>query len=560
MQGVGAPVASAAGRDARARVVLIRVVVDDLANDLRRPEAYPPPLPHTVELRETHVSWVMLTESDVYKVKKPVSLGFLDFSTLEARRKACEAEVVLNNRLATGVYFGIVPVRRGPDGRLHLHEGGEIVDWAVHMLRLPDAHRADVRLARGQLTAADIDKVADHLAAFHARCERTPEIAAHGAVDRVEANVVENFAQTREEVTRFLSGAQAKEVEDFQRGILRDRAMLFERRRAEGFVRDGHGDLRLEHVYFGGRDEVSAPDGITVLDCIEFNDRFRCADVGADLAFLSMDLAAHGRVDLAERLVARYARATDDFDLYALIDFFESYRAWVRGKVSVMLAASTDDEALRAKAEADARKHLLLALSADRASLLTPVVVAVGGIIASGKSTVAEALADRLAAPVVDADRTRKSMLGVAHRNPLHVGAFEGPYDPRFTDEVYDEVVRRADVVLTSGRPVVLDASFRTRALRARARALAEKHGVPFLFVECRVPEDVCIARLEQREARGGVSDGRRAIFADFVRRVEPVDELASGEHLVLDTSRPLASSLETLGEHLRTWPTGLTG
>lgn len=526
--------------------------------DLLRPEAYPPPRPHAVELRETHVSWVFLTESDVYKVKKPVSLGFLDFASIEARRRACEAEVVLNNRLATGAYFGVVPVRRGEDGRLHVHEGGEVVDWAVHMLRLPDALRADVRLAAGELTPRDVDRIADHVAAFHARCLRTPEVAAYGAVSQVEANVRENFAQTRGHVTSFLTDAQAAEVEAFQLGVLRDKGPLLERRRAEGFVRDGHGDLRLEHVYFGGR-PADPTGGITILDCIEFADRFRCADVGADLAFLSMDLAAHGRVDLAERLVARYARATDDFDLYALIDFFESYRAWVRGKVSVMLAAQTEDDALRARAEADARKHLLLALSADRASLLAPVVVAVGGIIASGKSTVADALGDRLGAPVVDADRTRKSMLGVAHRAQVHVGAFEGPYDPRFTDEVYEEVIRRGDVVVASGRPVVLDASFRTRALRSRARDLAAKHGVPFLFVECRVPEDVCLARLAKREAEGGVSDGRRAIFQDFVRRVEPVDELLAQEHLVLDTAAPLPRSLELLQAHLRTWPEGLS-
>lgn len=529
----------------------------DLATDLLDPRAYPPPHPHAVDLRETHVSWVFLTESDVYKVKKPVSLGFLDFTTLEARRRACEAEVVLNQRLATGAYLGLVPVRVGEGGRLHLHEGGEVVDWAVHMLRLPDEARADVRLARGALTGDDVDRVAEHLAAFHARCARTPEIAAHGAVERLTANVTENFEAVREDVARFLAPAEASEVEAFQLGVLRDRATLLERRRVEGLVRDGHGDLRLEHVYFGG---PGAAEGITVLDCIEFADRFRCADVCADVAFLSMDLEAHGRVDLAERLLARYARATDDYDLYALVDFFESYRAWVRGKVSVLHArAATSDEA-RARAEADARRHLLLALAEDRASLLAPVVVAVGGIIASGKSTVAEALADELSAPVVDADRTRKSMLGVAHRAEVHVGAFEGPYDPRFTDEVYDEVVRRAEVVLESGRPVILDASFRTRDLRRRARELARRRGVPFLFVECRVPKEVCLARLERREREGGVSDGRRAIFEDFVARVEQADELPTEEHLVLDTSAPLDVSRAALEERLRTWPPGLRG
>ncbi len=527
--------------------------MDDLARDLLRPDAYPPPRPYQVELRETHVSWVFLTESDVFKVKKPVDLGFLDFRQIGARRKACEDEVLLNQRLAAGTYFGVVPVRRGEDGRRHFHEGGELVDWAVHMLRLPDDARADVRLARGDLGPDDVDRIAEHLAAFHARCERSAAISAHGDPHRVAANVRENFEGTRGDVTRFLTAAQASEVESYQLATLCDRHALLERRRASGLVRDGHGDLRLEHVYF---DEGKR--GITILDCIEFADRFRCADVACDLAFLSMDLAAHGRVDLAERLVARYARATDDYDLYGVIDLFESYRAWVRGKVSMVVASQEADDALRVRAEEDARKHLLLALSSDRASLLAPVVVAVGGVIASGKSTIADAVADRLGAPVVDADRTRKSLLGVGHRAELHVGAFEGPYDPRVTDTVYDEVIRRAEVVLDSGRPVVLDASFRTRAMRERARALAKRHGIPFLFVECRAEEDVCVARLAKREAEGSVSDGRRAIFADFVKAVEPTVELAEAEHLVLDTSLPVVTSVATLEERLRTWPKGL--
>jgi uncharacterized protein len=528
----------------------------ELPDDLLRPEAYPPPTPGAVELRATHVSWAFLTEAEVYKVKKPVDLGFLSFSTIDARRRACEAEVVLNGRLAAGVYLGVVPVRRGPDGRLHFHEEGELVDWAVRMLRLPDDHRADVRLAHGQLDGTAIDAIAEHLASFHARCLSDAAIREHGSVATIHGNVRENFAQTKDAIARVVSSEHAREIERYQLGFLAANEALFERRRLEGFVRDGHGDLRLEHIYLEESPEEG--DGITVLDCIEFSERFRCADVAADLAFLSMDLAAHGRVDLAERLLASYARASNDFDLYTLVDFYESYRAYVRGKVAMMLAETSPDAALREQAEADARRHFLLALSAERRALLPPVVVAVGGVIASGKSTVADALAGRLGAPVIDADRTRKAMLGVGAREAVHVGAFEGPYDPKVTGAVYDEIARRGSVVLASGRPVVLDASFRTADLRRRARDLAERHGVPFLFVECRAPEEVCIARLAERERAGSVSDGRREIFRDFVARVEPVAELAPEEHLVLDTSQPLEASLASVGDRVRTWPDGL--
>ncbi len=536
--------------------MLCPIRMGELKDDLARPHAYTLPMPRAVELRETHASWVFLTEAEVFKVKKPVSFGFLDFSTAEKRRLACEAEVVLNTRLAAGVYLGVVPVRRSPDGRYHFHEGGDVVDWAVHMLRLSDDHRADVRLARGELGGAAIARIAEHLAAYHARSRRGADVAHHGTISTIERNVRESFAETESVIASLMTPAQAAELRSYQLGTLEKSAERFERRRLEGRIVDGHGDLRLEHIYL--EDTPEAGDGITILDCIEFDERFRCADVCADLAFLSMDLIAHGRVDLAELLLARYSRAADDYELYGLVDFYESYRAFVRGKVAMLLAATVKEGFQRERLRAEARRHLLLALSFDRKSLLAPSVVAVGGVIASGKSTVADALGVRLSAPIIDADRTRKAMLGVAAERPLRTGAFAGPYDPAVTDAVYDEMIRRASIVLASGRPVIFDASFRTAELRRRARRLASEHGVPFLFTECRAPSEVCLERLDARERKRTVSDGRRAIFFDFLRRSEPVTELAASEHVVVDTTKPVADSMRVLETRLRFWPEDL--
>jgi len=306
-------------------------------------------------------------------------------------------------------------------------------------------------------------------------------------------------------------------------------------------------------MYFGG-------DGsLTVIDCIEYSDRFRCGDVCADVAFFSMDLAAHGQVGLAERFLAKYARATGDYDLYAVVDFYEDYRAYVRGKVAVLTAREATSE-LRDRALADARRHFAFALSTGRRSLLEPVVVAVGGVIASGKSTVAEALADRLSAPVIDADRTRKQLVGLAPTSHDSSAPFEGPYNQAMTARVYAEVMLRASTVLESGRPVILDASFRTEDMRYAARELATEHGVPFLMVECRASPAVCRERLVRREREASVSDGRLAIFDAFCARAEPVREIADAERLVLDTERPLEDTLGALDERLRTWPKGFNG
>ena len=516
-----------------------------------RPQAYPSPAPQAVELRETHVSWVFMTPGDVYKVKKPVRFGFLDFGTIEARRRACEAEVILNTRLATGTYLGLVPVRLDRMGRHHFGPEGEVVDWAVHMLRLPDAFRADERLANGTLTREHIDSAATFLADFHARARSDEQTAAYGTTKAIAREVSENFAEVDAAQEGLLTASQAREVEGFQLDFLRQRARLFDHRREQGHIREGHGDLKLEHLYFGEE------GGLTIIDCIEFSERFRCGDVCADIAFLSMDLAAHGHVELAERFIAQYARAADDFELYALVDFYESYRAYVRGKVSTLTARQAHGK-VRVAAQADARRFFALALSAGRRSLLSPVVVVVGGVIASGKSTVAEALGDRLSAPILDADRTRKRLLGLVPTEHAASRAFEGPYDLRTTERVYAELMLRASIVLESGRPVVLDASFRTEEMRRAARELAMEHGVPFLMVECRARPEVCRERLVRREREASVSDGRLAIFDAFLARVEPIREIDEAERVVLDTERPLAETLATLDERLRTWPKGL--
>jgi uncharacterized protein len=521
-----------------------------LKTELLRPEAHAPlARARGVTLIETHISWVFLLDDDVVKVKKPVNLGFLDFGTVKQRRAACDAEVHLNERLAPGVYLGVIPIRRGADGRATLGGSGPIIDWAVHMRRLRDEARADVLLAAKSLAPRAIDAIARRIASFHDSCRNDAETARFGSASVIEHNLLENFAQTQSVLAKYLTSADADEIQRWQQSFLRGHASLFERRAAQGRVRDGHGDLRLEHVYLKG-------DHVTVLDCIEYNERFRFADVCADIAFLSMDLAGHGRVDLAERLLAVYAREANDFDLYAVVDFYEGYRAYVRAKVAAMLAEDASvDETTRQRAAEQARRHFLLALSADRRSLLLPMVVAVGGIIASGKSTIAERLGEEMSAPVIDADRTRKAMLHMEPTRRIEEPAWTGAYDPAFTESVYAEVLRRASIVLDSGRPVVLDASFRTSSMRNAARELANRHCVQFRFLECHAPADTCRARLVERERIGGVSDGRLGIFDAFAKSFEPIGELPPDDHIALDTTRPVEASLETLRSHLTMWP-----
>lgn len=498
-----------------------------------------------VRLVTTHISQVLVGPERALKLKKPVDLGFLDFTTLERRRLACEAEVLLNRRLAPDVYLAVRPVARGEGGALQLAgDSLSAVDYAVEMRALDDSDRYDVLLARGQLEGAAVDALADELVRFHGEQPTSRAIAAFGAPPSVRANCEENFTQLGAALAELVGASAAEALVGAAREGLAALSGLMTLRSDGGRVRDGHGDLRLEHVYRSAR-------GPVVVDCIEFNDRFRYADVCADVAFLAMDLRAHGRVDLAERFVARYAERSGDFDLYRLLAFYEAYRAVVRAKIAVFGArASTFDWEARERCEAEARRLLRLAVAESGRPLAEPRLIAVGGVIASGKSTVAAHLFERLGAPIVEADRVRKQMLGLAARARVDEGAWSGAYDPAFTDEVYREVLRRARVVLASGRPVIVDASFRSRSLRAAAREAALAVGARFSFVECRVPYELCRERLAARDRDvSRVSDGRSEIFDAFVARYEPVDELAADEHVVVDTRGALAPAFaEALG------------
>jgi len=486
------------------------------------------------ELIETHISWVFMGVTEVFKVKRPVDLGFLDFTTVEKRREACVAEVRLNRRLAPEVYIDVVPITVNASGVHAIAAEGTVVEWAVHMRRLAIDRRADELLQADLLEPRLIDDLAARVARFHdgARCDA--ETSRHGSVSTIRRNVQENFEQTRGSIDEYLSLEQAREIEAWQLDTLGDEDR-FKGRIDGGRVRDGHGDLRLEHVYF------EADESITIIDCIEFNDRFRYGDVCADIAFLSMDLAWHGRVDLAERFLARYARESDDYDLYGVVNFYESYRAFVRGKVASLLAADTEASAdARERARREARRYFILALAYERPPLVPPRVVAVGGLIASGKSHAAATIGQLLAAPVVSSDRTRKRLMGRKPTDSMKSEAWSGAYSRGATEAVYDELWRLSDLVLSSGRPIVIDASFRTVAMRDAARRLANRHGVPFLLIECDAPRELIWERLASREGLDGQdSDARTGLLDEFTKRFEPIDELPRSEHLRLDTSQP---------------------
>ena len=306
-----------------------------------------PDAPDGAELVQTHGSYVLLGRESAYKLKKPLNLGFLNYSTLERRRAACEAEVRLNRRLSEGVYRGVQPIT-GANGGYRLSGSGEIVDYAVVMRRLPQVDMMDARVAAGRVTLADIDRLVARLVPFYRTAATGGEIDRAGEPETLLSRWQENFLQT----LRYCGSTL--DAETYQRiaaavyaDIVRLRP-VFARRIREGRIRDGHGDLRLSAICLS--------DPIQVLDCVEFDDTYRYGDVAADVAFLVVDLDRHGRADLAAAFVDRFAAAVDDLDMRSVLPYYCSYRAYVRGKVDSILLDEPEAPADQKRAAAAAAR------------------------------------------------------------------------------------------------------------------------------------------------------------------------------------------------------------
>jgi len=289
-----------------------------------RKEAYPEPT-HNVEFKETHISLVFIADEYVYKIKKPVNFGFLDFSTLEKRKHYCEKEVELNKRLSPDVYMGVLPVTFD-NGTIILGGKGRAIEYAVKMRKLPMEYLMIRMLRENRLTNEMVEKVAKAIALFHAQSAVSKEIEKFGSIDVIKTNTDENFSQTEKYVGQCITKSEFDSIKSYTDDYLNNKPALFSGRVAERRIKDCHGDLHLEHV--------CVSDPIRIFDCIEFNDRFRYSDTAADIAFLAMDLDFNGRRDLSEILMNAYVDFSGDKEVAKVVTFYKVYRAYVRGKVT----------------------------------------------------------------------------------------------------------------------------------------------------------------------------------------------------------------------------------
>lgn len=517
----------------------------DLLSFLRGRRAFPDSTT-AAEVRETHISWVFLTRQFAYKLKKPVRFEFLDFSTLEARRRACQAELQLNRRLAPDVYLDLVPLVINRQQRWQVGGQGTVVDWLVKMRRLPDEGSLDRLLEAGRLSADDVRQLSTTLTRFY---ERLPPVTVH--TEQYLRALEHHVQANREELAsgrHALDVAMVQRVHDNQRRFLTLGREILVGRLQDGRIVDGHGDLRPEHIYFGA-------SGPRIIDCLEFSAELRTLDVADELAFLAMECDRLGRGWVGDQIRTGYGEASGDRFRPALWGFFKSYRACVRAKVAALRFLQSVSTPGRtpppnpATADITPRSNAAEYLSlADRysPSFASPLVLVVRGLSGTGKSTLAAALSAALGARWLQTDAVRREQFGPT-RGPLPYGV--GLYAPAGRHQVYEELLRLAAGALSRGESVVLDGTFLASRWREAAIALARQHFAVPLLVRCHCPAEVAAERIRDRQD-AGLSDAYPAMLQ--AQQTEDEPDQADWPTVTVDSGEGLAHTTQLVYERLR--------
>jgi uncharacterized protein len=520
-----------------------------LIKHLSDPRAYTVPTTN-VDVHQTHISAVFVTDAFAYKIKKPIALDFLDYSTLEKRLHWCKEEVRLNRRLAPRIYLGVVPIVR--DGQNVRVEGtGSVVEWAVKMHRLPAEANLARAIAQDDVSHDAVESLARRLAEFHHHAERNESTARFGRFDVVARNARDNLEQSYSQVGTTVSQVVFERLEALTEEALGRHRSMIEDRADRGIPCDAHGDIRMDHVYLFPANRP--PDDLAIVDCIEFNVRFRAADPAADMAFLMMDLIRHGYRDQARRFRDAYLNCASDAQGAALVPFYVSYRAAVRGKVNGIKASSRELSASeRTKAQLDARAQWLLALGSLEAYGRRPCLVLMSGLPGTGKSTLAHALASHAGFELVRSDQIRKELAKASGETggEAVTGYASGIYTPEWNERTYEECFARADAALFQGKRSIVDASFRDESQRRRFLDLAAQWSVRGMLLICDADAAVVKRRLEGR--RHNISDADLAIYLQAAQRWEPLGQRTKQFCHTIDTSRSGSSSLFQTLEILR--------
>lgn len=459
---------------------------DGWPHTLLHPAVFPDPVKE-LRLVETHISWVVLTGNFVYKIKKPVNLGFLDFSTLEKRRHFCRRELELNRRFSEELYLDVVPITGSLDSPLIGGEGN-IIDYAVKMRQFDNRYLADHLAKNGLLQATDIDAIAETLAGFHDSLPAIHRDSPHGSAKQLYADAMENVTQIAAYPLPTATRQTLEELEQWTQENYQRCQPLLQQRRREGYVKDCHGDCHLGNI-------VMIEGRATLFDCIEFNDSFRVRDTIAEAAFLSMDLCARGLQERSLRFLNSYLEHSGDYRALPLLDLLRCYFAVVRAKVDLLRAPAKGHSDISPSTHPDFFHYLELARSFTYQK--SPIIVLMHGLSGSGKSWLAERLAEKTAAIRIRSDVERKRLFGANHH------ATVGLYSEQASQRTFEYLNDLSQVVINAGFNCIVDATFLKQAVRAPFITSATRLRVPLAILHCQARESTILQRLQKRRAEG---------------------------------------------------------
>jgi len=512
-------------------------VSQTLLNALQNPALYDHPV-SGFTLMETHISWVILTGDFVYKIKKPVNFGFLDYSSLEQRAHYCAEELRLNRRLAPDMYLDVIAIH-GSDSAPSLTGDGPIIEYMVKTRQFRQQDLLGNMQRAGTLAAEHIDSLAATLAGFHQRIDQAPQDAIWGEPDQVHAPVAQNFEQIRPLLSDPADLAQLDELEQWAHTTFQRLIPQLAQRKADGLIRECHGDIYL--------DNVTLIDGqVTLFDCIEFNDAFRWTDVMSDVAFMAMDLEDRGMPDLSQRFVNAWLEHTGDYAGLIVLNYYKAYRAMVRAKVA-LLGLGQRDLSEQQRNEVLVRYHGYTALAESYTQIPRRFGLLTHGVSGSGKSTLSVQLVSRLGMIRVRSDVERKRLFGQDGSGQLD----QDLYAPEQGQQTYARLAMLAAQVLAAGYPVVVDATHLLRAQRQLVRQAIEDQGAPCLILHCQAPLDTIEIWLNERQRKGGdPSDADIHVVRHQLEQLEPLDE--QEQQITLTVATEQRGNIDQLTEQLR--------
>ncbi|MDE2089605.1 MAG: AAA family ATPase [Gammaproteobacteria bacterium] len=494
---------------------------------LHNPALYDHPVT-AFEVIETHISYVLLTGPYAYKIKKPLDLGFLDFSSLEKRRFFCHEELRLNRRLAPQLYVDVVAVT-GSAAAPALNGPGPAIEYAVKMVQFPQDALLDRHLGRSALTVGYIDLIARTVAEFHGRIATAPPDSPFGTPERAHYPVAENFRQIRPLLDQARDLEHLERLEVWSEREYAARREVLQARKRDGYIRECHGDMHLGNM--------ALLDGaLAIFDGIEFNDNLRWIDVISEVAFFCMDLEDRGRADFARRFLNAYLEITGDYGALELLRYYQAYRAMVRAKVSIIRlgqpgVSPEEREAVRNRYRGYATLAERYTAPGRGALIITH------GVSGSGKTTHTQPLVEALGAIRIRSDVERKRLFGLSPEARSAPGIDSGLYSPEASGRTYRRLEELAQRLTAAGHTVIVDAAFLKRAQRERFRDLARHDRLPFAILEFTAREDSLRRRVARREQAGrDASEAGRAVLEHQLATREPLQPEERGGALTLDT------------------------